>query len=96
MSNAISMLRIPRPETRLLDIRELVRSGERVRYLTKKERLALIRGILAADEADEVAFLAGERAQGRGGGEHCQLPVSASCGRGGAGQGKAMPRHLKD
>ena len=68
MSNAISMLRIPRPETRLLDIRELVRSGERVRYLTKKERLALIRGILAADEADEVAFLAGERAQGRGGG----------------------------
>jgi hypothetical protein len=42
-----------------LDIQELVRSSERMRYLTKRERLALIRGILASDQADEIAFLAG-------------------------------------
>jgi hypothetical protein len=58
-SNKKSTLPFPADESTKLDIRELVRSSERVRYLTKRERLALIRGILASDQADEVAFLAG-------------------------------------
>ncbi len=43
----------------LTHIRELARRGEQVGYLTKRERIALIRAILASDEADDIAFLTG-------------------------------------
>ncbi len=36
-----------------------MRRGEQVGYLTKRERIALIRAILASDEADDIAFLTG-------------------------------------
>ncbi len=49
-----------------LDIRELAKHGEQVGYLSKLERLALIRAILASDKADELAFLTGTVRADRG------------------------------